>query len=433
MENYTIDDILKFIPKNRILELAKLTNIDYEVKFMTGERMFYLLTLSMLRFDVMSQRRITYEYSLEEFQEATQIPNRKTISHSTLGTRLKTMKPKFFGLLYNDIFAQLNKTESRRMEKQFGGSEIHDLVAVDSTLVSKASRYLTNYIEVKKPARAHKSKAVKTVKYSFGFSDKGLIDALIYNEQHALSENIALKGIIEEYRKHDPQSTNIYLIDRGMNSSSNFKDLKDENVEFICRVNMNRSYEYVRPANVPSSQPIVEEEVTQLHKDDIIISDDIVHLRKKGGKGFEKTEFRLIKVRTKAPVMARKGHRDRTESELWVLTDNLYLPAIQIVAYYGMRWRIECLFRFLKQRMSLNKFISGSPNGIANILYIILITAMLVLLFARLNNYGYSEARDRLLIQLENRFFSTSAKIRSISQKSVKEPFSRHLRHFDQD
>ena len=80
----------------------------------------------------------------------------------------------------------------------------------------------------------------------------------------------------------------------------------------------------------------------------------------------------------------------------------MYLPALEIVAFYGLRWRIECLFRFLKQKLSLNKFISCTPNGITNMIYIILMTAMLVLLFARLNRLGYTEAKDRLYIQLED-------------------------------
>lgn len=411
MKSYTIDDILKFIPEDRFAELARQTNADYEVKLLTGKRMFFLLTLCMLRFDVLTQRRVTYEYSLKEYQEAAKIPDHKTLSHNAVGYRLRNMPPEYFGLLYKDLYGQLGRTQRRRMEKQFGGSEIHDLVAVDSTLVSKASRYLTDYIEVKKPGRAHKQEAGRAIKYSFGFSDRGLIDALIFNAQQSLSENVTLRDMIEEYRKHDPQSTNIYLIDRGLNSSANFRELKDENVEFISRVNMNRVYEYVRPSNVPAAHPVIDKEVIDLHKEDVVVSDDIVRLRKKGGRRFDTTEYRLVKVRTNAPVMTRKGHRDRTDSEIWLLTDNMNLPPVEIVAFYGMRWRIECLFRFLKQRMSLNKFISGTPNGIANILYIILMTAMLVLLYARLNGYGYGEARDRLYMQLENRFFSITAQI----------------------
>lgn len=411
MKSYTIDDILKFIPEDRFAELARQTNADYEVKLLTGKRMFFLLTLCMLRFDVLTQRRVTYEYTLKEYQEAARIPDHKTLSHNAVGYRLRNLSPEYFGLLYKDLYGQLDRTQRRRMEKQFGGSEIHDLVAVDSTLVSKASRYLTDYIEVKKPGRGHSPEAVRAIKYSFGFSDRGLIDALIFNDQQSLSENVTLRDMIEEYRKHDPQSTNIYLIDRGLNSSANFRGLKDENVEFISRVNMNRIYEYVRPANVPAAHPVIDKEVIDLHKGDVVVSDDIVRLRKKGGRRFDTTEYRLVKVRTNAPVMTRKGHRDRTDSEIWLLTDNMNLPSVEIVAFYGMRWRIECLFRFLKQRMSLNKFISGTPNGIANILYIILMTAMLVLLYARLNGYGYGEARDRLYMQLENRFFSTTAQI----------------------
>ncbi len=42
------------------------------------------------------------------------------------------------------------------------------------------------------------------------------MDALIYTGQKYLSENNALYEIIDYYRKHDPLSTNIYLIDRGL-------------------------------------------------------------------------------------------------------------------------------------------------------------------------------------------------------------------------
>lgn len=410
-QTFSIDDILKLIPEERFTQLSEQTNVDYEVKLLTGKRMFFLLTLCMLRFDVLTQRRVTYEYALEEYQDIARIPNHKKLSHNAVGYRLRNMSPDYFRLLYTDIFGMLNRTTARRLEKQFGGSEIHDLVAVDSTLVSNAARYLTESIEVRKPGRAYNSTPVKAIKYSFGFSDNGLMDALIFKDQKHLSENNALKDIIEFYRHHDPQSSNLYLIDRGLNSSANFNTLKEENVEFICRVNMNRVYEYVRPSNIPAAHPLIDREIMELHKDDEIVCDDIVHLRKKGTLKFDSTEFRLIKVRTKAPVMTRKGHRDRTDSEIWLLTDNMNMPAVEIAAFYGMRWRIECLFRFLKQKLSLNKFISGTPNGLANILYIILITAMLVLLFARLNGYGYGEAKDRLYLQLENHFFEASALI----------------------
>ncbi len=111
------------------------------------------------------------------------------------------------------------------------------------------------------------------------------MDALIYTGQKYLSENNALYEIIDYYRKHDPLSTNIYLIDRGLNSSDNFNKLKDNHVEFICRVNMNRTYEAVGNSKIPKCHPIIDAEIMKLHENDEVISDQIVHLRKKGQPG----------------------------------------------------------------------------------------------------------------------------------------------------
>lgn len=405
MRNINIDIpdyILTFIPDEKFIQLAEEFAIDYEVKVLTGKLIFILLILSILRFDILTQRRVSLVFESKEFQESLKGIEHKKLAHNSIGYRLKNMDSNYFRELFNNLFSLLNRTEMRRMEKQFGGSEIHDLVAIDSTLVSYSTRYLTDYIEVRKPTKSLNAGVTKTVKYSFGFSDRGLIDALIYTGQKYLSENNALYEVINYYRRHDPLSTNIYLIDRGLNSSNNFNKLESEHVEFICRVNMNRIYEHVRDSNVPSCHPIIDAEIMKLHEKDEIVADQIVHLRKNRSSQFDSTEYRLIKVKTKAPVMSRKGHRDRMDEQLWLLTDNMDLPALEIVAFYGLRWRIECLFRFLKQKMSLNKFISSSPNGIANMIYVILMTAMLILLFARLNKLGYTEAKDRLYMQLED-------------------------------
>ena len=109
-KSYTIDDILKFVPEDRFAELASQTNADYEVKLLTGKRMFFLLTLCMLRFDVLTQRRVTYEYSLKEYQEVAKIPDHGTLSHNAVGYSLRNMPPAYFGLLYKDLYDQLCRT-----------------------------------------------------------------------------------------------------------------------------------------------------------------------------------------------------------------------------------------------------------------------------------------------------------------------------------
>ena len=53
-----------------------------------------------------------------------------------------------------------------------------------------------------------------------------------------------------------------------------------------------------------------------------------------------------------------------TDTELEILTNLLWLDAEQICRLYRHRWSIEVLFRWLKDRMQLDHFISEDPTGI---------------------------------------------------------------------
>ncbi len=45
---------------------------------------------------------------------------------------------------------------------------------------------------------------------------------------------------------------------------------------------MNRTYEAVGNSKIPKCHPIIDAEIMKLHENDEVISDQIVHLRKKG-------------------------------------------------------------------------------------------------------------------------------------------------------
>ncbi|MCS4152741.1 IS4 family transposase [Salinibacter ruber] len=53
-----------------------------------------------------------------------------------------------------------------------------------------------------------------------------------------------------------------------------------------------------------------------------------------------------------------------TEEEIQILTNLLWLKAEQICRLYKHRWSIEIVFRWLKDRMQLDRFISRDPTGV---------------------------------------------------------------------
>ena len=58
-------------------------------------------------------------------------------------------------------------------------------------------------------------------------------------------------------------------------------------------------------------------------------------------------------------------------------------------------------FRFIKQELNFNHFMSTNENGIKIILYMTLILSMLILIYKRLNNLGFKTAKRRFEIELD--------------------------------
>jgi IS4 transposase len=68
---------------------------------------------------------------------------------------------------------------------------------------------------------------------------------------------------------------------------------------------------------------------------------------------------------------------------------------------YRRRWDIEVFFRFLKQEVNFNSFISLNNNGLQVILYMTLITAMLIMIYKEENKLGFKTAKRRMEIELQ--------------------------------
>jgi hypothetical protein len=143
-----------------------------------------------------------------------------------------------------------------------------------------------------------------------------------------------------------------------------------------------------------------------------LTDDVIVHLYNQKREE-DPQEFRVVKARFKAPTnTARKSpkgaNRKKTEQDVYFITNvtnepgKLQLSAQEIAEAYRRRWDIEVFYRFLKQELSFSHFLSTSDNGIKVILYMTLITAMLIMIYKRLNGIGYSDAKFCFKLQLED-------------------------------
>jgi transposase len=86
----------------------------------------------------------------------------------------------------------------------------------------------------------------------------------------------------------------------------------------------------------------------------------------------------------------------------WFLTNRFDLSCEEIINIYRHRWDIEVFFRFLKQELNFRHFISVNENGIRILLYMTLILSILILIYKKINGYGYKTAKRRFAMEFRD-------------------------------
>ena len=67
-----------------------------------------------------------------------------------------------------------------------------------------------------------------------------------------------------------------------------------------------------------------------------------------------------------------------TGKRLKFLTNNFTLPALTIAQIYKCRWRVELLFKWIKQHLRIKKFYGFSPNAVKTQIWIAVPVSVLV-------------------------------------------------------
>ena len=264
-----------------------------------------------------------------------------------------------------------------------------NLIRVDSSMVAETCNKLKKGFTVgKKPGGGKTSR--KQIKYTMAYDGFSAKLTEVFSDSTYLSEDMAMPEVLTQLIKKDSNHENLYVLDRGFSSLENYDNVTEQRGKFVGRIKTNRKMEVVRS-------------LTDLGN--LELQDDIVvHLYDGKKKEFSKTEYRVIKARFKVPRdttrPANKGKVKRVENEVYLITNDFKLTAKQIAEAYKKRWDIEVFFKFLKQNLSFSHFISTSENGIKVILYMTLITAMLVMIYKRENEMGYTIGKFSFFMEI---------------------------------
>jgi len=376
----SLSQVLDFIPEALLSHLSATTNVDHYSKVLHGRKMFYLLLFCVFDNDRLSQRTLEDTFNSSGFKALFGLGEEEKVRRSSISERLSKIDPSYFKEIYEQMYL--------RLAKSYNKTEIakYNLIRVDSTIVADACSKLKEGIDQKS--------GKKLVKFSFSFDGILPSGVEVFTGQKYSSEESALpEAVLKQVRKEEHHD-NVYVMDRGLQSTRSMKEFEEGSVKFIIRSKDNRKFEEIESFLDEKESPKWDDwEVLKDSKVKLYTGSPVQNKRGKLHYRQEKVEtlFRLVVIRNQ-----------KTNKEFWFLTNEFKLSAKEISDYYRKRWDIEVFLRFLKQELNLSHLVSMNKNGIEVMVYMTMIAAMLLLIYKKANNLGYKTAKRRIAMELRD-------------------------------
>jgi hypothetical protein len=377
----SVKQLLGFIPEALIANLSQTTKIDHYAKVLHGNKLFYLLLYGILDNEKLSQRTLEDTFNDSVFKILFNLDEDETICRSSISERLSKVDPGYFKQIYECIYEQFAGSYTLTERKKY------NLIRVDSSMVSESVGKLMEGIDNKSGKKA--------VKYSIAFDGVLPCHSNVFTKPSYSSEDTALPEAVMAHVKKETGHQNIYVLDRGLQSTRTMKTFTANAVTFICRAKENRKFTLLESFIVENQDLDLGE--SRLLRDCKVQLYTGTTVNNKRGKQHVKHEltngaFRLVVVESKT----EEG------KQYWFLTNDYNLSAKEIAQAYRRRWDIEVFFRFLKQELNVSHLVSLNKNGIEVILYMTLIVAMMVLIYKKANIVGYKTAKRRFAMEVRD-------------------------------
>ncbi len=362
-----VEELLKLIPEELLLDLAVETKVDYQVKKLYGRNVFNLLLYGLIRGERVGLRSLEDFYNSRKFKSLFKMPGTtKSAKYNSLSARLATMNVDYFERAYEAIYEQC----SLLYDEQTLSSK-YKITRVDSTMVCQTAVKLEQGMNV-----GCKKDGKKQIKYTISLTDMFPSSVEVFTQQKYISENLTIpKAILKII---DKSKDNVFVFDRGVSKRETFCELDQNDCSFVTRLHVDARHVVVKDIPVPPG--LIVRNLT-------ILKDQLVHLYRTGTHLVEHP-FHLIQT------------QNENGTRFWFLTNKMDLSCEEVIMIYKHRWDIEVFFRFIKQELNFSHLISVNENGIKILLYMTLILAMLILVYKKTNGFGYKTAKRRFAMEL---------------------------------
>ena len=370
-----VQTLLGYLPDSLLDNLCLEHKVDSQVKKLHGKVVFKLLLYGILSSNELSLNVLISLFDKIGFRSLIGVDKDFTTKRNSLADRLTQIDSDYGKALFEESV--------RIFSKHLPSQKLHgyDIHLFDSTIVSCSAKLLDFGMQSGRKSK-DPTKAQHQLKFTVGFNGSIAESIQFYDQQTHLADDVPLKDAIAAMAS---SSKDVAVFDRGLKARKCFEEFSQSGENhrlFVCRINPTSAYKVVEERILPKNQSETLE----------ILSDQMVHLKHANGK-LTKTCFRLITATKK----------DTPDEKLFFLTNILNdLEPWQVAHIYRFRWEIEKFFKFLKQFLNFSHFVSRDYNAIKLIAYIMLIAAMFIALYAKLNDMkGYKIVKLNFLHELE--------------------------------
>lgn len=212
----SVKQLLGVVPEALLSQLSSSTKVDYYTKVLHGRKLFYLLFYGIIENEKLSQRTLEDTFNDTLFKTLFDLDKSETVRRSSISERLSTIDSDYFKQIYQCVYQQFHDVYPNRDKEKY------HLIHVDSSMVSEASGKLLKGIN-------HKN-GKKSVKYSIAFD--GLLPCVskVFDKPKYSSEDIALPEVILNHVRQERHHQNIYVIDRGLQSTKTMRDFSGKHI-----------------------------------------------------------------------------------------------------------------------------------------------------------------------------------------------------------
>lgn len=331
--NFTFTQIKNYIPDKIIKRTVEQYKSDYYTKKFTT-KMHLLTIMKSVLSDCTSLREIVglILLSSSELNKLgfNYLPKKSTISDANMKRNPDVFKTIYFELLkrYRPILADSSNSKEDKYK---------DLTIVDSTTISLFSDISRgvgrNPKQGKKKGglKLHtKINSMENVPNLVKITDATTNDRIIYKYLDNL------------------QKGSIITFDKGYNDYTEYQKFNEKGIYFVTKQNTNARYKSIKELDLLEETP------------ETILKDEIIEV---------KNGLKLRRV-------AYWYEKDKKTFEY--ITNNLELPAEDICQIYKKRWKIELLFKRLKQNYPLKYFLGDNRNAIEIQIWVTLIVDLIL-------------------------------------------------------